>query len=112
MKEHRRAKVLFRGEGAGILEQTDAGFRFVYEPDFIEGGEPIAVSFPLQKEPFQSAVLFPFFEGLLPEGWFREIVCRTLKIDDRDHFGILLGTCVDCIGAVSVERLDSEDAPS
>ncbi|MEI6781456.1 MAG: HipA N-terminal domain-containing protein [Verrucomicrobiota bacterium] len=47
--------------------------------------------------------MFPFFKGLLPEGWFREIVCQTLKIDPKDDFGLLIKACGDCIGAVWIQ---------
>jgi len=47
--------------------------------------------------------LFPFFKGLLPEGWYREVVCQTLKIDPKDEFGLLVKACGDCIGAVWIK---------
>ncbi len=53
-------------------------------------GQPIAIAFPLQQGPFESPRLFPFFRGLLPEGWFREVVYQTLKIDPKDDFGCLI----------------------
>ncbi len=61
-------------------------------------------AFPLQALPFDSVHLFPFFEGLLPEGWYKEIVCRTIKIDEDDSFGLLIRACKDCVGAVSIEQ--------
>jgi serine/threonine-protein kinase HipA len=66
----------------------------------LTNGHPIAVSFPLQAQPFESEDLFPFFKGLLPEGWYKEIVSKTLKIDKKDLFGFLISACEDCIGAV------------
>jgi serine/threonine-protein kinase HipA len=39
----------------------------------------------------------------LPEGWYREVVCQTLKIDPKDDFGLLVKACGDCIGAVSIK---------
>jgi serine/threonine-protein kinase HipA len=47
-------------------------------------------------------VLFPFFDGLIPEGWLLEIAEQNWKLDDRDRMGLLLACCKDCIGAVSV----------
>ena len=54
---------------------------------------PISVTLPLRNEPYESEDLFPFFQGLLPEGWYLEIVASTLKIDKEDDYGILLATC-------------------
>lgn len=102
MSNLRRAKVLFKGQQAGTVEETESGYRFTYDPDFIGAGHSIAVSFPLQAAPFESLRLFPFFEGLLPEGWYKEIVCRTIKIDEEDNFGLLIRACKDCVGAVSI----------
>ena len=99
MARLRRGRVTFKGRTAGVVEETDTGYRFTYDPEFLKGGTPIAVSLPLQQAPFESDTLFPFFEGLLPEGWYAEIVCKALKIDDADRFGLLVGTCGDCVGA-------------
>ncbi len=104
MLKQRRARVLFKGEPSGIIEETESGYRFSYDPGYLESGSPIALGFPLQSDPFESDRLFPFFEGLLPEGWYKAIVCRTLKIDEEDSFGLLIRACGDCIGAVSLEE--------
>ncbi|MDA0322200.1 MAG: HipA N-terminal domain-containing protein [Verrucomicrobia bacterium] len=103
MPNLRRANVLFKGQRAGTIEETESGYRFTYDPGFVDYGHSIAVSLPLRAEPFESARLFPFFEGLLPEGWYKEIVCRTIKVDEDDSFGLLIHACADCVGAVSLE---------
>ncbi len=105
MNPIRKAKVMFKDSFAGIVEETEGGYCFTYDPSFLKDGEPIAVSFPLQKRRYENMELFPFFQGLLPEGWYRDIVCRTLKIDREDLFGLLIKSCKDCIGAVWVEEL-------
>ena len=49
--------------------------------------------------------LFPFFKGLLPEGWYLNIVSVTQKVDSKDSFGVLIGTAgTDTIGAVTVRK--------
>ena len=59
---------------------------------------------PLQKEKYESNVLFPFFDGLIPEGWLLNVVSRNWKIDKNDRFGLLLSACRDCIGDVCVRE--------
>lgn len=103
MKPLRKASVMFKDMLAGGVEETGPGYRFTYDPDFLKTGEPIAVAFPLRAEPYESQALFPFFKGLLPEGWYREVVCQTLKIDPKDEFGLLVKACGDCIGAVWIQ---------
>jgi serine/threonine-protein kinase HipA len=46
--------------------------------------------------------MIPFFDGLIAEGWLLQLEVLTWGLDWRDHFGLLLTVCRDCIGAVSV----------
>jgi len=104
MKPLRKASVIFKESPAGIIEETGSGYRFTYAPAYLAHGSPIAVAFPLREQPYENKPLFPFFKGLLPEGWFREVVCQTLKIDPKDDFGLLIKACGDCIGAVWIKE--------
>jgi len=104
MKPLRKASVMFKETPAGLIEETGEGYRFIYDSAYLAEGSPVAVAFPLREQPYESKSLFPFFKGLLPEGWFREIVCRTLKIDSRDEFGLLVKACGDCVGAVWIKE--------
>ena len=103
MKPLRKATVMFKEAVAGVIEETGQGYRFSYDSGFLTTGKAIGVAFPLRAEPYESRTLFAFFKGLLPEGWFREIVCQTLKIDPKDDFGLLIKACGDCIGAVWIK---------
>lgn len=103
--QHRKAMVMFHNVRAGLLEETGWGYRFTYGPEFIAKNIPISFSLPVNGSPFESKQLFPFFMGLLPEGWYLEIVVTRLKIDKNDVFGILLATCKDTVGAVSIEAV-------
>ncbi len=88
---------------AGILSETDDGCVFQYNTDyFSDESEPVSLTLPFRKEPFVSNVMFPFFDGLIPEGWLLDIAEKNWKIDARDRMGLLLACCRDCIGAVSI----------
>ena len=104
----RRAQVLHNGRRAGVLEQTpEGGYRFAYDPGYLADPTARAVSLtlPLRRKPFESAVLFPFFTGLLAEGNLKEMQCRLYKIDPDDDFTRLLKTTRDdVIGAVTLEE--------
>lgn len=106
----RTALVYMRERQAGRLEELESeGYRFTYDADYLKNGQAVSLSLPLQEGPYQSNELFPFFAGLIPEGWYKEIVTRTIKVDPNDTFGLLLATCSDCIGAVSIrEATDAE----
>lgn len=108
----RSAEIFMFGKLAGHLTETEEGYTFVYAPDYLcdTGNLPVSRLLPLQPEPFYDKRLFPFFDGLIPEGWLLEIAERTWKLDPRDRMGLLLATCRDCIGAVSV--VSAGDHPS
>lgn len=98
----RKARVLFQEETAGFLLDLDDHFEFVYDPDYLTHGVPISVTLPLKSEPFASKTLFPFFDGLIVEGWLLKTAENNWKIDPNDRMGLLLLTGKDTIGAVSV----------
>lgn len=105
MIEPRKAQVFYKDEFAGSLLETSEGYMFQYDSEFLEKNIAISMSLPPRKEPYQSKELFPFFKGLLPEGWYLNIVSATQKIDSKDAFGLLIGTAgVDTIGAVTVRK--------
>lgn len=107
MKENkfRKALVIFGNEEAGILEQTEHGYCFTYNDEFVKKNISISVSLPITQKIHESRQLHPFFLGLLPEGWYLDLVTKKLKIDKNDAFGILLATCKDTAGAVRVEEI-------
>lgn len=101
----RSGKVFCGGHFAGRIEERSDGYRFAYEAEYLALPETHAISLTLPKrsEPFTSAVLFPFFFGLLAEGILKDTQCRKLKLDENDHFGRLLKTAHgDTIGDVTV----------
>ncbi len=100
----RKAKVLFHDEPAGILSETEEGYEFLYYPEYAASSEaePISLTMPKRTEPYTSKILFPFFDGLIPEGWLLDIAEKNWKINARDRMGLLLACCRDCTGAVSI----------
>jgi len=107
----KRAHVNMYNTIAGILIEDDEGFHFTYLDEYLasENAEPISITIPLTKETLSSKILFPFFDGLIPEGWLLDIAAKNWKLDVRDRMSILLATCMDCIGAVSIKALKEEE---
>jgi len=105
----RMAKVLHKGQFAGILTQNDDGsFHFKYIESWLSDDSKPSISLTLPKKEveFSAETLFPFFYHLLPEGSNKRIVCRTYKIDEDDAFSILLHTSKDdTIGAVTLQKI-------
>lgn len=106
MDAYRTAYVYVRDTFAGILRETDSGYSFIYDNDYLIGEKPLAVSLtmPLQKEEYTSKTLFAFFDGLIPEGWLLNVVSHNWKINSKDRFGILLVACKDPIGNVRIKE--------
>lgn len=107
----RRAEIKIHDKTAGWLTQDENGYHFVYDEFFLqsENPEPISLTLPLQEKPYTNKVLFPFFDGLIPEGWLLDIAEKNWKLNPRDRMGLLLVCCKDCIGAVSVHPIDEEE---
>lgn len=101
----RQAKIYVHDVWAGILTENDEGFHFQYRSEYLEQevAEAVSLTLPLTGDIYHSNVLFPFFDGLIPEGWLLDIAQKTWRFDPRDRMQILVLTCQDCIGAVSVE---------
>ena len=104
----KKAKVYMHNLLAGILIENDQGYHFQYEQSYLNypASEPVSLTLPLTEKEYKSDILFPFFDGLIPEGWLLDIAQKNWKFNPRDRMSILLATCSDCIGAVSIESIE------
>ncbi|MGD2035220.1 MAG: HipA N-terminal domain-containing protein [Bacteroidales bacterium] len=101
----RQGIVYYKDYLAGIITETSEGeYLFQYDDAYIRehSEEFITFSMPVRKEPYRDDRLFPFFEGLIPEGWLLDIASKSWKINPNDRMGLLLACCQNCIGAVKV----------
>lgn len=106
----KQGKVYVQDRFAGILTEDENGFTFAYDDAYMKQQDAKAVSLtlPLSAVPYRSAVLFPFFDGLIPEGWLLAVAENSWKINERDRMSLLLACCKDCIGSVSVVPMEKE----
>ncbi|WP_026904908.1 HipA N-terminal domain-containing protein [Pedobacter glucosidilyticus] len=101
----RQALVKYNNSNAGILTELDSGeYEFVYDEKYIQNHADLFITFqmPVRTSPYKSKRLFPFFDGLIPEGWLLAIAAESWKINRNDRMGLLLACCQNTIGAVSV----------
>lgn len=100
----RQADIYRKGVFAGVLTEDGGEYRFCYDDVYLmrDDAQPVSLTFPLQSEAFVSPVLFPFFDGLIPEGWLLDIALRNTDISILDRMSLLLLCCKECIGSVSV----------
>ena len=104
----RKAQIRKHDTTASWLTQDENGYHFVYDAEFLDNKSATSVilTLPLQKEVYTSKVLFPFFDGLIPDGWLLNVAERNWKLNPRDRMGLLLACFKHCIGAVNVHPLN------
>ena len=100
----RQGEIWVHNRKAGMLIENEEGYQFQYDLAYLSlhDATPVSLTLPLQETAFKSENLFPFFDGLIPEGWLLDIAQKNWKLNPRDRMGLLLATCRDCIGNVSV----------
>ena len=101
----RQGNVYYKNHLAGTIAETDDGeFVFQYNKQYVSEHPKDFITFtmPVTNKPYTEKRLFPFFEGLIPEGWLLNIASENWKINKNDRMGLLLACCRNCIGAVSV----------
>src|ERR1035437_3193266 len=105
----RSGKVYIKDIVAGSVWESPEGFGFTYDEKYLSDPVhgPVSLTLPLRQEPYFEKTMIPFFDGLIPEGWFLNIAAKNWKLDMRDRMGLLLTLCKDCIGAVSIQRNDN-----
>jgi serine/threonine-protein kinase HipA len=103
----RQLNVFMNGYKAGVLTEQypGRGYTFCYDDAYLSSECPaISVTLPKRKDVYESEHLFPLFTNMLPEGANRKVICRSLRIDENDFFGILTAmTDKDFIGAVQIK---------
>ena len=106
----RQAEIYRKELLAGVLTADGGEYRFCYDEAYIarKDAQPVSLTLPLQTEAFVSPVLFPFFDGLIPEGWLLDVALRNTDISILDRMSLLLLCCKDCIGSVSVVPTNKE----
>lgn len=108
----RRGEVYYKDHFAGMITETNEGeYVFQYDDEYVQKhpSEFITYTMPVTSRPYIDNRLFPFFEGLIPEGWLLDIASKSWKINRNDRMGLLLACCQNCIGAVSVIPITVEN---
>ena len=106
----RQAQIYRKNELAGLLTEDGGEYTFCYDARYLASPSAVAITLtmPLQAEPYKSPVLFPFFDGLIPEGWLLDVALRNTDISVLDRMSLLLFCCKDCIGSVSVVPMENQ----
>ncbi len=108
----RQAEIFYNDILAGVLTETNDGeYTFAYDVKYIQQHPTQFITFtmPVAEKPYSEKRLFPFFDGLIPEGWLLDIASKSWKINLNDRMGLLLACCQNCIGAVAVKPITASD---
>jgi serine/threonine-protein kinase HipA len=108
----RQANIFYKDILAGLLTETNDGeYIFKYSDSYIQQHPKDFITFtmPVSTKEYTDKKLFPFFEGLIPEGWLLDIAAKNWKINPNDRMGLLMSCCQNCIGAVSVVPIKNDN---
>ena len=100
----KQGKINLYDQYVGLLTEDETGFTFAYDADYLASSQAEAVSLtlPLSNEPYHDTVLFPFFDGLIPEGWLLNIAESSWKINSG----------IECHSSSPAARIASEQSAS
>ena len=108
----RSGKVFYNDHLAGTITETNDGeYVFQYDHQYVKEHPRKFITFtmPVREKAYTDKRLFPFFDGLIPEGWLLDIASKNWKINPNDRMGLLLACCQNCIGSVSVKPIPLTD---
>lgn len=107
----KRGKVYIKDVFCGIITESEEGYTFEYDKAYLnmDGATALSTTMPLTDETYVKEMMFPVFDGLIPEGWLLDIAQSSWKIDARDRMSLLLACCKDCIGDIGVIELKDNE---
>lgn len=107
----KRGKVYIKDVFCGIITESEEGYTFEYDKAYLnmDGATALSPTMPLTDEAYVKEMMFPVFDGLIPEGWLLDIAQSSWKIDARDRMSLLLACCKDCIGDIGVIELKDNE---
>ena len=110
----RKALIYRNGILAGeITEESRASYIFRYDEEYyLNLNQPaISLTMPKTQKEYRYNSLFPFFFNMLSEGVNKKLQCQLLRIDEKDHFGLLLATAgCDTIGPITIKPGEDDKA--
>jgi serine/threonine-protein kinase HipA len=94
------------GITVGTLEKGGSGeMSFVYHHSWLSrpGARAISLSLPLQQDKFRGAVVYNFFDNLLPDSeQIRSRIQARFQIPTKQPFDLLSRIGSDCVGAIQL----------
>jgi serine/threonine-protein kinase HipA len=107
----RKGKVFYNDILCGYIIEEEDKYIFKYTDEYFsdENSKPISLTLPLSQQIYESNVLFPFFDGLIPEGYLLEVAIRKYSLSPLDRMALLLKLCKDTIGVASIVEDNNDE---
>jgi serine/threonine-protein kinase HipA len=106
----RKVNVYYGETYAGqLVELSKGSYEFTYDDTFLSDSStpPVSVNMPKSKKVYHADKIFPVFTNMLPEGANRRALCRLMKVDETDFFGMLEMICgMDAIGKFVLRKVE------
>ncbi|MBB3841901.1 serine/threonine-protein kinase HipA [Runella defluvii] len=81
---NRSGEVYYQDYLAGIISEEEEEYVFTYEAVYLKNNFlPVSLTLPLREASYKSKIIFPFFDGLIPEGWLLDIAIQNWKLNPR-----------------------------
>ncbi|HUX57911.1 MAG TPA: HipA N-terminal domain-containing protein [Bacteroidales bacterium] len=108
----RKAIIYRNGILAGeLMEESRTSYIFQYSGEYYSNINlpAISLTMPKTQKTYRSDTLFPFFFNMLSEGVNKKLQCQLLRVDENDHFGLLLAIAGnDTIGPITVKQSEND----
>ena len=88
---YRSAYIYVRNVFAGVLAETDYGYSFAYNEEYLqtENATAVSLTLPLTANKYRAKTLLTFSDRLITEGWLLDIVKHNRNILPRDQLSVL-----------------------
>ena len=77
----------------GTLTEDEEGFHFVYDEAYLvrQDAKPVSPTMPLTPQQYDKEMMFPVFDGLIPEGWLLDIASSSWTFSAIGRWFYFLG---------------------
>lgn len=109
-----QAEVRLREIRVGLLtKQSNQKYIFKYDDEYLnqKNATAISIKLPLKSSDYITTSLHPFFDNLIMEGWLLNQAEKSLQVDKKNRWGLLMLVGANPIGAVSIHALDENGQP-
>lgn len=93
-----------------LTRQSNGAMGFAYDEGWLANtglGRPVSLSMPLRNKPYTGAVVYNFFDNLLPDnGEIRSRIQARFHADTSHPFDLLSSIGMDCVGAIQLTHGD------